>query len=96
MWSSRSQKFTGHSMTHEELSTLCDVYQTLSLDFRQKQTSYVLQTLWRDLTSEVRTYVLYHSDYIVLCWHYPCLTCSSLSVCNNTVPTHIYAHLYVG
>ena len=53
VWSSRSQKFTGHAMTHEELTTLCDVYQTLKSDFRQKQTSYVLQTLWRDLTSEV-------------------------------------------
>ena len=40
-------------MTHEELSTLCDIYQTLNSDFRQKQTSYVLQTIWRDLTSEV-------------------------------------------
>ena len=40
-------------MTHEELSTLCDVYQTLAPDYRQKQTSYVLQTLWRDLTSDV-------------------------------------------
>ena len=37
----------------EELTTLCDVYQTLNPDFRQKQTSYILQTLWRDLTSEV-------------------------------------------
>ena len=53
VWSSRSQKFTGHAMSHEQLTTLCDVYQTLSSDFRQKQTSYVLQTLWRDLTSEV-------------------------------------------
>lgn len=53
VWSSRSQKFTGHAMTHKELSILCDVYQTLSPDFRQKQTSYVLQTLWQDLTSAV-------------------------------------------
>ena len=45
MWSSRSQKFTGHSMTHEELSTLCDVYQNLSPDFRQKHTSYVTNSL---------------------------------------------------
>ena len=53
VWSSRNQKFTGLCMTHNELSTLCDVYQTLSPNFRQKQTSYVLQTLWRDLTSDV-------------------------------------------
>ena len=53
IWSSRSQKFTGTCMNPDDLSTLCDVYQTLSPDFRQKQTSYTLQTLWRDLTSEV-------------------------------------------
>lgn len=53
VWSSGSQRFSGHAMTHEELTTLCDVYQTLNSDFRQKQTSYILQTLWRDLTSEV-------------------------------------------
>ena len=41
VWSSRNQKFTGLCMTHNELSTLCDVYQTLSPEFRQKQTSYV-------------------------------------------------------
>lgn len=39
-------------MTHDEMSTLCDVYQTLHPDFREKRTTYVLQTLWRDLTSD--------------------------------------------
>ena len=90
MWSSRSQKFTGQSMTHEELSTLSDFYQTVSLNFRQKQTLCVANSL-AGLDIRVRTYVLYHSDYIVLC-----AILVSLSVCNNTVPTHIYAHLYVG
>lgn len=52
IWSSRDQKFVGHAMTHDEMSTLCDVYQTLHPDFREKKTSYVLQTLWRDLTSD--------------------------------------------
>ena len=40
-------------MSHEELSSLCDVYKSIDPEFRQKKTSYVLQTLWRDLTSEV-------------------------------------------
>lgn len=52
LWSSRSQKFIGHAMTHDELASLCDVYTTLSPDYRTKQTTYVLQTLWRDLTSD--------------------------------------------
>lgn len=52
LWSSRSQKFIGHAMTHDELASLCDVYTTLSPDHRTRQTTYVLQTLWRDLTSD--------------------------------------------
>ena len=55
VWSSRNQKFIGHCMSHDELSTLCDVYKTIDPDFRQKKTSYVMQTLWRDLTSDVNT-----------------------------------------
>ena len=51
LWNSRDQKFAGHAMTHEEMSSLCDVYQSLQSDFRQKKTTYVLQTLWRDLSS---------------------------------------------
>ena len=48
LWNNRNQKFVGHAMTHEE----CDVYRKLQPGFRQKRTSYVLQTLWRDLTSD--------------------------------------------
>ena len=50
--SSRSQKFIGHSMTHDELASLCDVYAVLQPDYRKQQTTYILQTLWRDLTSD--------------------------------------------
>ena len=39
-------------MTHDQIITLCGVYRTLQPLFRQKRTSYVLQTLWRDLTSD--------------------------------------------
>jgi hypothetical protein len=52
LWSSRNQKFIGHAMTHDELASLSDVYVTLSPDYRKRQTNYVLQTLWRDLTSD--------------------------------------------
>ena len=52
LWSSRNQKFIGHAMTHDELTSLCDVYKTLSPDYRGRQTSYFLQTLWRDFTSD--------------------------------------------
>ena len=52
LWSSHSQKFIGHAMTHDELSSLCDVYATLKPDYRKQQTNIILQTLWRDLTSD--------------------------------------------
>ena len=52
LWSSRNQKFIGHAMSHDELTSLCDVYKTFSPDYRQRQTSYFLQTLWRDFISD--------------------------------------------
>lgn len=51
LWSSRDQRFVGHAMTHEDMTSLCDAYRTLHPDFRLRKTTYVLQTLWRDLTS---------------------------------------------
>lgn len=39
-------------MTDDELASLCDVYTVLKPDYRKRQTSYVLQTLWRDLTAD--------------------------------------------
>ena len=58
LWSSCDHKFIGHAMSHDEMSTLCDIYQMLHPDFGQKRTSYVLQTLLRDLTSDfdIRTW----------------------------------------
>ena len=52
LWSSRNQKFIGHAMSHDELISLCDVYKTLSPDYQGRQTSYIMQTLWRDFTSD--------------------------------------------
>lgn len=53
MWNSRSQWVIGMSMTHEDMACLHDVYQ--SLDEKTKSTNYIMhyiiQFLWRDLTS---------------------------------------------
>ena len=51
MWNSRSLKLIGLSMSHVEQSSLSDVYQVLDSNLAQ-QTSYILQFLWRDLTSD--------------------------------------------
>ena len=39
-------------MTDEEMSSLCDIFQTLDPDRKTKQAKYVLQLLWRDLSSK--------------------------------------------
>ena len=44
LWSSRSQKFIGHAMSHDHYA-MCTVLSG------KRQTTYVLQTLWRDLMS---------------------------------------------
>ena len=51
-WNSRTDEFIGHSMTSEEMSTLHDVYESFDREEKTCKTSYVLQTLWRDLTSD--------------------------------------------
>ena len=51
MWNSRSQRVVGFSMSHEDMVNLLDVYQTLDPGAATKSTTYVLQFLWRDLTS---------------------------------------------
>ena len=40
------------AMTNDEMRTLQDVYCAISTDSKTQRTSYVLQTLWHDLTSE--------------------------------------------
>ena len=51
-WNSRTDEFIGHSMTPEEMSTLHDIYKCFDQEEKTEKTSYVLQTLWRDLTSD--------------------------------------------
>lgn len=51
MWNSRSQKIIGLAMSPDEMSSLHDAYQLVDEMSASKQTSYILQFLWRDLTS---------------------------------------------
>ena len=51
MWNSRNQKLIGLSMNHSNLSSLADIFRFLEND-DVEQTSYILQFLWRNLTSE--------------------------------------------
>ena len=51
MWNSRSQRIIGLAMSPEDMSSLHDVYELVDEEKAKKQTSYILQFLWRDLTS---------------------------------------------
>ena len=54
MWNSRSQQMIGLAMQPEDMASLLDVYSTYSesgSDAKTDQTSYIMQFLWRDLSS---------------------------------------------
>ena len=51
-WNSKDDTIVGHSMTVEEMATLQDIYQTIDPSDATAKTDYVLQTLWRDLSTE--------------------------------------------
>ena len=62
LWNSRSQQVVGLAMTHEDMSCLHDVYQALDPDSLTKSTTYMLQFLWRDLTSRFDAVGPYYSS----------------------------------
>ena len=51
MWNSRNHSLMGLAMTPKDQASLNDVYKLLQDPKSNKQTSYILQFLWRDLTS---------------------------------------------
>lgn len=51
MWNSRSQTIIGLAMNANDQASLLDVYQLFNEDKPVDRTSYILQFLWRDLTS---------------------------------------------
>ena len=52
MWNSRNQQIIGLAMSPEDMSSLHDIYMTYDEDTKTEQIIYVLQILWRDLTSK--------------------------------------------
>ena len=51
-WNSRTDELVGHSTSAEEMATLSDLYEKLDAETESRNTDYILQTLWHDLTSE--------------------------------------------
>jgi len=62
IWNSRSQTIVGLAMTVEDQVSLHDIYQQFSTHGKVKQMSYILQFLWRDLTSEFDIVGPYYSS----------------------------------
>ena len=52
IWNSSNSSIVGFALSSEEFISLHDVYQGLSKDERCQKTTYVLQFLWRDLSSD--------------------------------------------
>ena len=48
---SRNNQLMGLAMTHQEQASLLDIYKYINNTQGIEQTSYMLQFLWRDLTS---------------------------------------------
>uniref|UniRef100_A0A1X7V8N6 Transposable element P transposase-like RNase H domain-containing protein n=1 Tax=Amphimedon queenslandica TaxID=400682 RepID=A0A1X7V8N6_AMPQE len=52
IWNSSNSSFTGYAMSSSDMASLHDVYEGLDEEEKCKKTEYVLQFLWRDITSE--------------------------------------------
>ena len=51
IWNSRNHQLIGLAMSETDQASLQDIYQLLEDDRHTKLTNYILQFLWRDLTS---------------------------------------------
>lgn len=51
MWNSKNNKIIGLAMTPDHLCSLHDIFRSLDDEFRTKKTTYVLQFMWRDMSS---------------------------------------------
>ena len=52
VWNSANSAIVGFAMSSDDFSSLHDVYEGLDLDEKCQKTTYVMQFLWRDLTSD--------------------------------------------
>ena len=52
MWNSKNNRIIGVAISPDELRSLHDVYELLDADFGTHQTTYVVQFMWRDITSD--------------------------------------------
>ena len=60
LWNSRNHQIIGLSMSEKEQASLHDIYHLFDDDQHTKMTNYIVQFLWRDLTSsfDIRSWSL--------------------------------------
>lgn len=51
-WNAKTNKFIGHALSPEDMSSLHDVYKVIESNEKIKKASYILQFLWRDISSK--------------------------------------------
>ena len=61
-WSSRNDSIVGHSMTADEMATLRDLYAILNDESHTAKADYILQTLWKDTSSNCDIVGPYYSS----------------------------------
>ena len=61
-WNSRLDSIVGHSMTANEMATLRDLYAVLNNESQVAKADYILQTLWRDTSSNCDIVGPYYSS----------------------------------
>ena len=52
IWNSKNASVVGYALSSEDLASLHDVYESLDTDEKCQKTSYIVQFLWRDLSSD--------------------------------------------
>lgn len=62
LWNSRSQEVIGLAMVNKDMSSLQDIYTSLSSEQEPQQATYMLQFLWRNLTSKFDVMGPYYSS----------------------------------
>ena len=63
-WNSSSQEVIGLAMVPEDMSSLQDIYASLTSEQEPQQATYMLQFLWRNLTSKFNVMGPYYSYWV--------------------------------
>ena len=50
-WNSRNNSLVGYAMSSDEMASLNDIYQYMGKDEKMSKTDYIMQTMWRDHSS---------------------------------------------